>query len=155
MLVYKILVNGRGPYSKYTWSKEWMPDVGTPQHCKTGYYGLRKNEIEEWAEDIMWMGTKLLLSGMQLWVVELGGTIEDFHNKVAGSTARLVRQLGTLDQFRVVSEFKEFLPCKCGEESCDILIATYTKCDHSHFINKRDRIKPCQKLHFEVPDVNV
>jgi hypothetical protein len=102
MRLYKILdTNDHGPWSFYKWdvSGLWLPDVGTPRHCRNGYHGIRKPRIKQWVGSCLSMygyDTTLL----NLWEIELGGEIVEWEDKAAGSTARAIRKLGTVYSFR-------------------------------------------------------
>jgi hypothetical protein len=158
MLMYKILVKGKGPYSGHRWSEEWMPDVGSPIHCRTGYYGIRAKDVEYWVTDILtfqFLSDDVKLSTLELWIVELGGTIVDYGDKVAGSTARLVRNVGMLDQFTGGSHpIEKIEPCSCNSPYCTYQQVQYT-CGNTTVINRR--VKPserCQQRHFNFPELD-
>jgi hypothetical protein len=152
MLAYKILVNGKGPYSHHKWTTEWMPDVGEPIHCVSGYYGIAKENIAEWAREICFEmdsdPSEDALKFLELWVVELEGVV-DFGDKVAGSTARLVHSLGTMDTMMRESKGVYALQCKCTP-TCGLYTTTFDSCDHVYF---GDKVEKCGYLHFDVPEI--
>ncbi len=82
MRAYKFLASGRvGRFSDFTWPLDgWVESPGPLAACITGVHACRVNHLPDWIDE-------------ELWVVELGGVIEESPDMLLAERGRLVSQV--------------------------------------------------------------
>jgi hypothetical protein len=150
--LYKILYQDVfGPFSNAPWdtSGEWMPDVGVPIHCESGYYGVQKKEIEYWLVGIS-SGYRDRAKFYSLYEIELDGMIREWGDKIAGSTARVVRRLGNIEEFLKRPKIKEVKLWGDFKLWGEYKFVTYT-CGHYRTFAPNDTIEDtCLSIHIDL-----
>jgi hypothetical protein len=149
--LYKILYREVfGPFSCAVWdtSGTWMPDVGEPVICRTGYYGVPKSHLHYWMNGICG-GYRDQAKFYTLYEIELGGQIKEWPDKSAGSTARIVRRLGNMEEFLESPELIRVV-------GMPYRLATYS-CGHEYTVSSLEPAKKvCPYIHLnknKIPDL--
>jgi hypothetical protein len=157
MLVYKLLFRGHdgkmlGPISIKEWdtSGEWMPDVGRPVHCISGYYGLDRKQLERYMD--MGCDASRHPDEYDLYIIEIEGEV-NYSDKYAGSRARIVKHLGPITEFLRECKLLQTFPCGCMPE-CNFL-TYYFDCGNYVYMERGQT--RCDRIHFDIdkiPELN-
>ncbi len=96
MRAYKVLIEGRSPFTGHVWPQpsadgagDWITAIGQLGLCVNGVHACSVGQLPQWL-------------GSQLWRVELGGEIVRTEAALVASRARLLSPVSVWDQAAMV-----------------------------------------------------
>lgn len=92
MRAYKVLVDGRSPFTRWVWPAggsggpgDWVQVEGPLKACVNGIHACTPAQLPTWL-------------GSELWAVELDGEIVEVEDVLVASRARLLEQISSWDR---------------------------------------------------------